>query len=306
MRINELLEEQANYNNWDHQESADYSKYLEKHFGSPDEFTNEQTVWHNIDGFKRVVCRDEYILHGSPAPHYDFVYCYVDLEVPEDMSDELAKCSGSILIDHLKNEVGARCGSLTANATTLNFVMDVVAGRTEAVKDEYEKRILGMKAMFDNGEKYELDWWPDESGDADPENEYYKEGYITLEGTRCWKGYTKKGMKTMFGKRVPNCVKREALDICVNCGELVFEETLNEDLKKWFKDKWVRMGPKGKIRGSCGGKSKGEGKPKCLPAKKAYALGKKGRASAAARKRRKDPNPNRRGKAINVKTKKKK
>ena len=38
------------------------------------------------------------------------------------------------------------------------------------------------------------------------------------------------------------------------------------------------MGPGGKIRGSCGGKSKGEGKPKCLPAKKAYALGKKGRA----------------------------
>ena len=30
-----------------------------------------------------------------------------------------------------------------------------------------------------------------------------------LEGTRCWKGYEKKGMKTMFGKRVPNCVKRK-------------------------------------------------------------------------------------------------
>ena len=26
---------------------------------------------------------------------------------------------------------------------------------------------------------------------------------------KCWKGYEKKGMKTMFGKRVPNCVKRE-------------------------------------------------------------------------------------------------
>ena len=50
---------------------------------------------------------------------------------------------------------------------------------------------------------------------------------------------------------------------------------MDENLKKWFKDKWVRVGPKGKIRGACGGKSKGEGKPKCLPAKKAYALGKK-------------------------------
>jgi hypothetical protein len=30
------------------------------------------------------------------------------------------------------------------------------------------------------------------------------------EGTKCWKGYEKKGMKTMFGKRVPNCVKKES------------------------------------------------------------------------------------------------
>ena len=32
------------------------------------------------------------------------------------------------------------------------------------------------------------------------------------EGTRCWKGYERKGMKTMFGKRVPNCVKREEVE----------------------------------------------------------------------------------------------
>ena len=122
---------------------------------------------------------------------------------------------------------------------------------------------------------------------------------------KCWKGYEKKGMKTMFGKRVPNCVKKEEVDFCVNCGGLVFAETLNEDLRKWFKDKWVRFGPKGKIRGACARGSDKEGKPKCLPAKKAYALGKKGRASAAQRKRREDPNPERRGKAKNVATKKK-
>ena len=25
---------------------------------------------------------------------------------------------------------------------------------------------------------------------------------------KCWAGYTQKGMKTMFGKRYPNCVKK--------------------------------------------------------------------------------------------------
>ena len=33
-----------------------------------------------------------------------------------------------------------------------------------------------------------------------------KEGELT---ERCWKGYTQQGMKTMFGKRYPNCVKKK-------------------------------------------------------------------------------------------------
>ena len=82
-------------------------------------------------------------------------------------------------------------------------------------------------------------------------------------------------------------------------------QRVNENLRNWFKEKWVRFGPDGKIRGECGGRSQGEGKPKCLPASKAHSLGKKGRASAAARKRREDPNPERSGAAINVATKKK-
>jgi 4a-hydroxytetrahydrobiopterin dehydratase len=28
---------------------------------------------------------------------------------------------------------------------------------------------------------------------------------------KCWKGYTQKGMKTMFGKKYPNCVKSESV-----------------------------------------------------------------------------------------------
>ena len=30
---------------------------------------------------------------------------------------------------------------------------------------------------------------------------------------KCWKGYEKKGMKTMFGKRYPNCVKKEETEV---------------------------------------------------------------------------------------------
>jgi hypothetical protein len=105
----------------------------------------------------------------------------------------------------------------------------------------------------------------------------------------CWKGYRQVGMKKKGDRQVPNCVP-------------VSEQEMEEDLKKWFKEKWVRFGPDGKIRGDCARGSSSEGKPKCLPQAKAQALGKKGRASAAAKKRREDPNPERRGPAKNVAT----
>ena len=83
-------------------------------------------------------------------------------------------------------------------------------------------------------------------------------------------------------------------------------DQVDENLRDWFgKDKWVRFGPDGKIRGDCARGDDSEGKPKCLPRSKANALGKKGRASAASRKRRQDPDAERSGAAINVNTKKK-
>ena len=103
----------------------------------------------------------------------------------------------------------------------------------------------------------------------------------------CWSGYRRQGMKKKGDRMVPNCVP-------------VSEEAMEEDLKKWFKEKWVRFNPQGKIMGPCARGSDKEGKPKCLPQAKAHALGKKGRASAAARKRRQDPNPNRSGAAKTV------
>jgi hypothetical protein len=103
----------------------------------------------------------------------------------------------------------------------------------------------------------------------------------------CWTGYRRKPGTTEYSKG--SCEK-------------ISEQELEENLRDWFKEKWVRFGPDGKIRGDCARGSSKEGKPKCLPQAKAHALGRKGRASAAARKRRQDPNPERHGAAINVST----
>ena len=103
-------------------------------------------------------------------------------------------------------------------------------------------------------------------------------------------------------------------------GDEVYE-SINEDLKAWFgKGKqggaggggWDAYNSKGERIGKCGD-TKGKAKPKCLSKSAAAKLrnadkdgdgkkdGKAGIARAVKRKRAKDPNPDRRGKAKNVK-----
>ena len=107
-----------------------------------------------------------------------------------------------------------------------------------------------------------------------------------LLNEKCWPGYEKKGMKTMFGKRYPNCVKKskkkkrrkkrknESIDIALYEQELeniILEEVagvMDEDLRKWFKQDKDAGGP-----GKGGGwvdcntcrKDKKTGRKKCKP-----------------------------------------
>jgi len=181
---------------WRNPVPAKYAWHLTKTFGDPHDATHDLVVWHDKDGFKRIEVKDEYVMHTSPAPHYDYLYCYIDLKVPHRLSSALADCSESILIDHLKNEVGARCASLAANAVTLNFVMDVIAGRTSPTRKEYERRIMHMHHEFENGKIFTIQWWPDQSHDTDPANPYYRK-------QQNFKAQAKSQSDMAEGKRIP-------------------------------------------------------------------------------------------------------
>jgi hypothetical protein len=159
MRILEILTESKNpLANWSNDEPRDFVKSLAKKLGNPDEITESLAIWYDKDGFKRIEVKDEYILHCCPAPHYDFVYSTIDLHVPKKFVRVLAESSESILLDLLKNEVSARCATLSANAVTLNYVLDVVSERVEGGKAEYETRI---KQLYKNKLKPDPEWWPD-------------------------------------------------------------------------------------------------------------------------------------------------
>jgi len=103
----------------------------------------------------KVFIIDEAIPHSFPADHIDF--CYTTYTVPEwkpkdgkhtidvELFKQFAGVTGSIIIDGLKGTITARCGDLVANDITINFVLDVVAGKIKPDKEEYAKRILGDK-----------------------------------------------------------------------------------------------------------------------------------------------------------------
>mgnify|MGYP003136755961 CR=1 FL=1 len=109
-----------------------------------------------------------------------------------------------------------------------------------------------------------------------------------------------------------NITKIISDNTCIHCGNVV-----NENLRKWFKDKWVNIGKKKKGGGHppCGTSGKKRGYAKCVPKSKAAGMTKKQKASATRRKRAAQNKAGRGGtdstrgggkKPINVSTKPKK
>ena len=72
----------------------------------------------------------------------------------------------------------------------------------------------------------------------------------------------------------------------------------NENLRKWFKDKWVNIGKKNKdgSHPPCGTSGKKRAYAKCVPASKARSMSKKDKESATRRKRAAQNKANRGGK----------
>ena len=70
-------------------------------------------------------------------------------------------------------------------------------------------------------------------------NALRKAGFeVEVIDEKCWKGYEKKGMKTMFGKRYPNCVKKEEAEVryCPKCEKNETREECAYGGKYWDKN----------------------------------------------------------------------
>jgi len=105
----------------------------------------------------------------------------------------------------------------------------------------------------------------------EPHKEEQNESELT---EKCWAGYTQKGMKTMFGKRYPNCVKEEGL-----------RDWFGKSKSKDGKSGWVNV----VTGGTCASDEPGEGVPKCVSSAKRASMSDAERKSASRRKKLADP-----------------
>jgi hypothetical protein len=118
------------------------------------------------------------------------------------------------LIDKMFENMRSRYKRLFCNYRNPNILLGVLYERTlsdlyhawfsETVSDDdwdVASEYI-QKYLIDKYEKDTIDLWNKRCKNKSS----LSEEELT---EKCWKGYTQKGMKTMFGKRYPNCVKKK-------------------------------------------------------------------------------------------------
>jgi uncharacterized membrane protein (UPF0127 family) len=94
-------------------------------------------------------------------------------------------------------------GWFAENNVEVGDVIDIEEGKKDACYHKVKSRYSVWPSAYASGALVKCR----KVGAANWGNKTKKEEVELDE--KCWKGYEKKGMKTMFGKRYPNCVKKE-------------------------------------------------------------------------------------------------
>lgn len=127
---------------------------LIKQYGPPNEGTPARFIWYYNGPWKRTEVTRDQLAHDFPAPHTDYMTCWIDYKVPVELADELTRYDGSCLIDRTAGEAGARCDSEAANFITINFMHEIVTGRrtVEEARAAYAEQMsaymLGRPAEY--------------------------------------------------------------------------------------------------------------------------------------------------------------
>ncbi len=142
-----------------------------RQYGPPNEGTRYRLIWYYNGPWKRTEITRDQIAHNFPAPHTDYITCWIDYRIPVELADDLTRYDGSCLIARTAGETGARCDSEAANMITINFMHEIVTGRksVEEARRAYAEQmaayLLGRPAPY--AERLLFD--PPSGGTVDPD-----------------------------------------------------------------------------------------------------------------------------------------
>lgn len=128
-------------------ESREAAKLVLDKYGTPDEATDSEMIWHRPGSWKRIVATKEYYDHNFPAPHIDAVESVIEYRVPPEKVSELAAFDGSVIVERTAGEVSARCHDEQANFLALNLMNDIVTGQktVDEARDYYAKEFADYR-----------------------------------------------------------------------------------------------------------------------------------------------------------------
>ena len=141
---------------------------------------------------KRVINESDPKVGTGKKPKGSDRRLYTD-ENPNDTVSVKFKTKQDV-IDTLNKE-SFKSKSHARQSQIINLIHQRLRVALERAKDPEVKKRLSTAFEYIKSKKEE----------SKRKTQEMKEGELT---EKCWAGYTQKGMKTMFGKRYPNCVKK--------------------------------------------------------------------------------------------------
>ena len=195
---------------------------IDKFLGEFDEDIDEEDYYSDVMDYLRKVCRDKFGQYLIDI--YKMTCIEEDInesKITESPKERLEKLVGDYISMTYptaeKIRVAADGGNIVLTTLTLPepkderdnliFKMDAYGMPDYRINPEFLNSVRSMFGGQNNIKKIIFKWFDEKEVDNDllsSKKEEQNESELT---ERCWKGYTQKGMKTMFGKRYPNCVK---------------------------------------------------------------------------------------------------
>lgn len=123
-------------------------------YGRPDGVTPEMLVWRNTGPFVKTIVHANAVEHNFPTSHEDVLEQAVNMEVPADKMDELARFDGSIIVYRTDGLMSARCHKEAMNVLALNLAADII--NNEKSVEEARQRYVEAASAYAQGDRPEI------------------------------------------------------------------------------------------------------------------------------------------------------